>query len=90
MKNKFWDHVEDRLITREGSIYFAGRTLCVDFDKGGIGMNLDGKGFVYGGCNAHRKNSTVYLPDYITDMVRRTYVEYKENRNKTVGDYIYA
>lgn len=71
MKNKFWDHVENRLLTEEGSIYFVGGTLCVDFVKSGIGMNLDGKGFVYGGSDKFRRNSRVYLPDYITEMVRK-------------------
>jgi len=65
VKNKFWDHVEIRLIAEEGPIYFTGGTLCVDFEKnGGVGMNLNGKGFVFGGRDQYRKNSTVYLPEY--------------------------
>lgn len=77
MKNKFWDHVEMRLLAEEEPNYFVGGTLCVDFDRGGIGMNLDGKGFVFGGRNQFRRNSTVYLPEYITDMVRKVYLRIK-------------
>jgi hypothetical protein len=92
MKNKFWDHVENCLLTEEGPIYFIGGTLCVDFVKdfvkGGIAMNLDGKGLVYGGLNKFRKNSQVYLPEYITDMVRKLYLRIKgetEHYREKVG-----
>jgi len=74
VKNKFWDHIENCLLTEEGPIYFIGGTLCVDFAKGGVAMNLDGKGFVYGGSDKFRRNSQVYLPEYITDMVRKLYL----------------
>jgi hypothetical protein len=80
LKNKFWNRVEISLI-EEKSLYFVGRTLCVDFDKGGIGLNLNGKGFLYGGRDQFRRNSNVYLPDYITKMVQKIYFEKKVKVN---------
>jgi hypothetical protein len=73
VKNKFWNHVETRLLL-EDSLYYAGGTLCIDFEKGGVAMNLNGKGFIYGGRDKFRQNSQVYLPSYITDMVRKIYL----------------
>ena len=77
MSNKFWSHIESRLEKMEGSIYFAGGTLCVDLPKGGVGMNLNGKGFVFGNNYPFMKNSKVYLPEHITQKVRETYLEVK-------------
>jgi hypothetical protein len=91
LKNKFWDHVENRLLVEEGPIYFVGGSLCVDFAQGGIAMNLDGKGFVYGGSDKFRKNSQVYLPEYITEMVRKIYLRIEgetAHYRKEVGTYV--
>lgn len=72
---KCWRHVEIRLITRE-SLYYAGGTLCVDNigKPGGIGLNINGKGFVYT-CHHHLKNGVVYLPKHITKLVHEIYNE---------------
>lgn len=74
---KFWSHIETRLITCE-KLYYAGGTLCVDNigKSGGIGLNLNGKGFVFTN-HPHMKNSKVYLPSHITKMVHDFYKEVK-------------
>ena len=77
MKNKFWNHIENRLLMRDGPIYFVGGTLCVDFVNYGVAMNLDGKGFIYGGFDRFRQNSEVYLPGYITEIVRDIFLNEK-------------
>jgi len=77
---QFWQHVEDRLVERQ-SLYFMGGTLAVDnIDKpGGIALNLNGKGFVFGPTYKFitNFNSTFYTPDYITKLVREIYLETK-------------
>ena len=77
--SKFWQHVEQQLVTREGRIYYAGGTLIVDFEKGGgIGMNLNGKGFVMPSKQYNFfKNDRVYMPESITNLVRSIYLEIK-------------
>lgn len=77
--SKFWQHVEERLISRKGSIYYMGGTLVVDFERGGcVGMNLNGKGFV---CPSKPfeffKNDIVYLPESIKSLVQSIYLEIK-------------
>jgi len=75
--DKFWNHVELRVITREG-LYYAGGTLCVDNQDrpGGIALNLDGKGFIYTN-HSHMKNGQVYLPQHISKLVHNIYKEIK-------------
>lgn len=75
--SKFWIDVEHRLITQD-SLYFAGGTLMMDINNGLIAFNLDGKGFI---CHtpelSHFKNGTLYMPDHITDLVRKIYLDTK-------------
>ena len=86
---KFWQNIEQRLIKRD-CLYFAGGTLCVDNDgkQGGIGLNLDGCGFVYSSY-FHMKNSKVYVPKHILKLVHEIYIEtkgsqlYKIHNNKS-------
>jgi hypothetical protein len=73
---KFWHKVEQRLRNRDGVMYYAGGTLCIDFTKGGIGLNLDGKGFVFG-TSPLVKNDRVYQPRHILELVRNLYLEIK-------------
>jgi len=76
--SKFWNDVESRLITREGSIYFAGGTLVMDTDNGIICFNLDGKGFISHTQEfSYFKNGTIYLPDHILELVRKIYLDVK-------------
>lgn len=78
---KFWSHVEDRLVKRQ-HLYFTGGTLCIDNEKskgGGIGLNLDGKGFVYS-SHTHLKNDTLYVPKHIMDLVHEIYKETKGSK----------
>jgi hypothetical protein len=82
LTSKFWNSIEQRLITREGSIYFAGGTLCVDTKNSIIFLNLDGTGFIhhtkeYANTKEYFKNGKVYLPDHITDLVRKIYLDVK-------------
>lgn len=92
MQTKHWECVEVRLKNPDQhSVYFAGGTLCVDLPKGGVAMNLNGKGFVYGGDNTFRKNSKVYLPNHIISLVRDLYIKtkghtnhYKRNNNELI------
>jgi hypothetical protein len=81
---KFWRHIEERLITRE-HLYYIGGTLCVDNENkpGGIGLNLNGKGFIYSG---NLKNSTVYIPKHISELVHQIYRDVKgEGRYRERG-----
>lgn len=83
---KFWTKVENRLRHRDGVMYYVGGTLCLDWDKGGIGLNLDGKGFVFGTSHLV-KNDRVYQPQHILDLVRQFYLEIKgptEHYNRVV------
>jgi hypothetical protein len=57
-------------------MYFVGGTLCLDWSKGGIGLNLDGKGFVFG-TSPLIKNDRVYQPQHILTLVRECYLETK-------------
>jgi hypothetical protein len=75
ISQKFWRHIELRLITKE-NLYYAGGTLCVDTEKGGVALNIDGKGFVYGN-HQHLKNSKVYIPEHISSLVHQIYKELK-------------
>jgi len=51
------------------AIYYAGGTLCLDFiNGGGIGLNLDGKGFSY-------RSGKIYVPKTITEKVRKLYLK---------------
>ena len=77
---KFWNHIEQRLITRDGKIYYMGGTLAIDdiYPNSGIALNLDGTGFLFHYNRKkipHLKNSKVYLPKYILKMVRSIYLE---------------
>jgi len=73
-----WEKVENHLKTLEGKIYYVGGTLCVDLSKFvGVGMNLNGKGFIYGSRNPLMKNSIVYLPDHISSLVKELYLKLK-------------
>lgn len=82
LASKFWNSIEQRLITREGSIYFAGGTLFIDTQNSIVGLNLDGTGFVnhtkeYAITKEYFKNGKVYLPDHITELVRKIYLDVK-------------
>lgn len=80
MKNKFWNHVEERLRKRDTNMYFMGRTLSVALStKSGIALNLDGKGFIFGSIRSGF-NDRIYQPDYITEMVIDIYRETKGER----------
>jgi|WetSurMetagenome_2_1015567.scaffolds.fasta_scaffold699013_2 hypothetical protein len=80
IQRKFWKHVEERLNNIEDTCaYFAGGTLSIPLGmnkkgKGiGICLNLSGKGFVL----SNLKNTQVYMPDYITQLVQEIYLKYK-------------
>lgn len=79
---KIWEPIEQRLKKRE-RLYYIGGTLCVDrfynIKKGdrGIGLNLDGKGFVYNQYIRKFKNDTLYIPKHILKLVRVIYLETK-------------
>jgi len=79
--SKFWNHVEERLITRTGNMYFMGGTLSVGLSKdSGVALNLNGKGFVFGKIKTipcKEVNDRVYLPQHITDLVRQIYLDVK-------------
>ena len=75
---KFWQTIEDRLIKRE-YLYFVGGTLCVDNKdgkEGGIGLNLNGWGFVYSSYS-HMKSGKVYVPSHILKLMHEIYRETK-------------
>lgn len=75
---KFWSRVEERLLTRKGPIYYMGGTLVIGFDNGGIGLNLNGQGFVFHHKEyPYFKNDKVYMPEHITKLVRSIYIEAK-------------
>jgi len=81
--SKFWRATEQRLLDKTGCIYFAGATLCIDHEgrPGGIAINQDGKGFVYGTLLQlpyKNENSKIYVPDYIMTIVKQLYAEMKE------------
>ena len=76
IQKKFWKHVEDRLLDIENTgAYFTGATLSLPLGvdstgkKRGICLNLNGKGFVL----SNIKNTSVYVPEDITDLVRDIY-----------------
>jgi len=80
IQKKFWKHVEEALNDVENRYaYYAGGTLSLYLGKNkagedrGICMNLNGKGFVL----SNIKNTTVYLPDFITKIVRKIYLKHK-------------
>jgi hypothetical protein len=74
--NHIWNDIENRLkdITNQKA-YYVGGTLCLDLPKFGIGMNLNGKGFIYGGSK--RNNDRIYLPKTITSLVQKIYLDIK-------------
>ena len=79
MRPSYWKPVEDALINRDVPIYFVGGTLCVDYAKSkGIGINLDGRGFVF---NASLKNGRVYVPKHVVAIVRDIYLQTKGKTN---------
>lgn len=74
---KYWQHIYKRLIARSELYYFGG-TLCVDNlnGPGGLGLNLNGRGFVYT-HHSYMNNSTFYMPTSILTLVRTIYLETK-------------
>jgi len=79
---KIWLHVEKRLLDIENTgAYYAGGTLSLPLGTNkqnkpiGVCLNISGKGFVL----SDLKNTTVYLPDHITSLVRELYLKYKGN-----------
>jgi len=77
LSNKFWRHIEKRLVERD-SLYYVGSTLCIDKEKGGIALNTDGNGFVYSNY-FWLKNTKIYQPDHILKIVIEIYNETKSN-----------
>lgn len=80
IQRKFWKHVEDALLDIENtSSYYAGGTLSISLGKSlngtprGICLNINGKGFVL----SNIKQTTVYMPDHITKLVREVYLKFK-------------
>ena len=72
--------MEDALVNIENTFsYYAGGTLSVSLGtdrsgkQRGICLNLNGKGFVL----SNLKNTTIYVPEYITKMVQDIYLKYK-------------
>lgn len=79
-----WQHVEKALLDIENTgAYYAGGTLSLPLGVSatgvprGICLHVDGTGFVLSDI----KNTRVYLPDYITDLVRDIYVKTKGYTN---------
>jgi hypothetical protein len=77
---KFWEHIMKKIENKQ-NLYYVGGTLCVDNDKtaGGVALNLDGCGFVYSNPYPFFKNwnGKIYMPQEITELVRRLYLEIK-------------
>ena len=79
IQKKFWRHVEEALnnIEQTGA-YYMGGTLSLPLGKNksgkdiGICLNLFGRGFVL----SDLKNTRVYLPDFITELVKNKYLRY--------------
>ena len=75
-----WSEVKRALEKRDVPAYYMGGTLCLDYRKdSGIALNLNGKGFVYGknSNQPHMKNTTLYQPDFIIELVRSIYISSK-------------
>jgi len=80
IQKKFWKHVEEALLNIEETYsYYAGGTLSISLGKNktgketGICLNISGTGFVL----SNIKDARLYLPDYITKLVRDIYLKYR-------------
>jgi hypothetical protein len=79
---KFWCPTEQRILNKSGNIYFAGATLCIDHENrhGGIAINQNGTGFVYGTLSRlsyKKENGKIYVPDDIMILAKQLYYETK-------------
>lgn len=75
---KFWKEVEEKLINvGDSEAYYCGGTLSVPLTKKrGICLNLNGSGFVLN-TEPHMKNTKVYQPKFILEIVRKIYLKEK-------------
>jgi len=84
--DKYWGEVDRCLDNIENvQSYYAGGTLCIDITPSrGIGLNLDGRGFIFSDSHIKdiHKDTSVILPQNITKKVRNIYLKVKPNNMK--------
>jgi len=83
MVKKFWVHIERNLRDvlnhrhQDLMMYFAGGTLCIDGKNALYMLHINGKGSVNPMNGPLLKNSMVIMPDYITSLVQKVYLQAK-------------